>query len=112
MLGSASASTDEPPMPGHVEVLLGAMQAAGVSGALVVQPANHMYDHTYLNAVLAAHPGKLAGCCLADPTPGVRVWACVGAATTDQPQTTNLTPTARAPPSPQNKIRWRRRGSH
>jgi hypothetical protein len=41
-----------------------------VSGALVVQPANHQWDHSYVSSVLAAHPTKFVGCLLADPTPG------------------------------------------
>lgn len=45
-------------------------QEAGVSGGLIVQPANHMYDHTYVSSVLQAHPDKFVGCLLADPTPG------------------------------------------
>lgn len=70
MLGSATAAVDEPPMPGHAELLQQAMQEAGVSGAMIVQPANHMYDHTYVTSVLTAHPDKFVGCLLADPTPG------------------------------------------
>ena len=49
---------------------LRAPQEAGVSGALVVQPGNHLYDHRYVSSVLCAHPGHLAGCLLADPTRG------------------------------------------
>jgi predicted TIM-barrel fold metal-dependent hydrolase len=41
-----------------------------VSGALIVQPSNHQYDHRYLNSVLQQYPNKFAGCLLADPTPG------------------------------------------
>lgn len=39
-------------------------------GAMIVQPANHMYDHSYVTSVLTAHPDKFVGCLLADPTPG------------------------------------------
>lgn len=46
------------------------LQDAGVSGAMIVQPANHMYDHSYVSAVLQAHPDKFIGCLLADPTEG------------------------------------------
>jgi hypothetical protein len=45
-------------------------QGAGVDGALVVQPGNHLFDHSYVTAVLRQHPGRLVGCLLADPTPG------------------------------------------
>ena len=45
-----------------------------MSGAMIVQPANHMFDHSYVTSVLKAHPNKFVGCLLADPTPGV----CVG----------------------------------
>jgi hypothetical protein len=37
---------------------------------MIVQAANHMYDHSYVTSVLQAHPGKFVGCLLADPTPG------------------------------------------
>uniref|UniRef100_A0A383V5S3 Amidohydrolase-related domain-containing protein n=1 Tax=Tetradesmus obliquus TaxID=3088 RepID=A0A383V5S3_TETOB len=67
MLG---ASSNDPPMPGHAEVLLAAMEEAGVSGALIVQPSNHQFDHSYLNSVLEQYPDKFVGCLLADPTPG------------------------------------------
>jgi len=46
------------------------MQEANISGALIVQPTNHLYDHSYLNTVLQRYPGKFIGCLLADPTPG------------------------------------------
>eukprot|EP00965_Chrysotila_dentata_P162604 5369072-Pleurochrysis_carterae.AAC.4 len=42
--------------------------AAGITGALVVQPANHKFDHSYVSAALNAHPGFLKGMCLANPT--------------------------------------------
>ncbi|KAF6262608.1 hypothetical protein COO60DRAFT_1268012 [Scenedesmus sp. NREL 46B-D3] len=67
MLG---ASSNDPPMPGHAEVLLAAMEEAGVSGALIVQPSNHQYDHRYLTSVLQQYPDRFVGCLLADPTPG------------------------------------------
>jgi predicted TIM-barrel fold metal-dependent hydrolase len=37
---------------------------------MIVQPANHMFDHAYVTSVLEAHPGKFVGCLLADPTSG------------------------------------------
>eukprot|EP00884_Botryococcus_braunii_P020193 jgi/Botrbrau1/6858/Bobra.152_2s0017.1 len=59
---------DEPPVPGHVEVLLADMQGAGVEGALIVQPSNHLYDHSYVASVLRRYPEKFVGCALANPT--------------------------------------------
>ncbi len=41
-----------------------------MAGALIVQPGNHLYDHSYVTSVLRQHKGRLAGCLLADPTPG------------------------------------------
>jgi len=43
-------------------------KAANVAGALVVQPANHMYDHSYVSSALKAHPDFFKGMCLANPT--------------------------------------------
>ena len=51
-----------------MEVLLDAMQEASVSGALIVQPGNHLYDHSYVTSVLRAHPDKFVGMLLANPT--------------------------------------------
>ena len=80
MLGAGSA---EPPMPGESELLLQEMQALGVCGALVVQPSCYGHDHSYVTAALKAHPGRLVGCLLADPHPGVCLSAvCV---TTEPP---------------------------
>ena len=44
------------------------LKAAGVSGALVLQPANHGYDHRYVHEALLAEPQFLRGMCLANPT--------------------------------------------
>jgi predicted TIM-barrel fold metal-dependent hydrolase len=41
---------------------------AGVNGALVVQPANHLYDHSYVAQALKAHPTFFRGMALANPT--------------------------------------------
>ena len=53
---------------GHVEVLLEAMRAAKVDGAFIIQPGNHLYDHSYVTSVLRAHPDKFVGALLANPT--------------------------------------------
>eukprot|EP01025_Chloroclados_australasicus_P031030 TRINITY_DN3130_c0_g2_i2.p1 TRINITY_DN3130_c0_g2~~TRINITY_DN3130_c0_g2_i2.p1 ORF type:complete len:343 (+),score=41.62 TRINITY_DN3130_c0_g2_i2:128-1156(+) len=65
---SATSAADEPPLPGNVEVLLPQMETAGVSGCLIVQPANHLFDHSYVTSVLQRYPDKFVGCLLADPT--------------------------------------------
>lgn len=50
------------------EAYIDAARAAGVSGALVVQPANHLYDHSYVTAALKSHPDFFRGMGLANPT--------------------------------------------
>ena len=45
-------------------------KVANISGALIVQPAFHGYDHRYVSNVLRRFPNKFAGTLLADPTPG------------------------------------------
>ncbi|XP_019069669.1 uncharacterized protein [Solanum lycopersicum] len=43
------------------------MEEAGVDGALIVQPINHKFDHSYVTSVLKKFPSKFVGCCLANP---------------------------------------------
>jgi len=50
------------------EAYIAKARAAGVSGALVVQPANHMYDHSYVTNALKEHPGFFRAMGLANPT--------------------------------------------
>ncbi|KAL6983963.1 hypothetical protein U1Q18_017336 [Sarracenia purpurea var. burkii] len=57
----------EPTLPGHVDFLLECMVEAGVDGALIVQPINHKFDHSYVTSVLKKYPTKFVGCCLANP---------------------------------------------
>lgn len=57
----------EPTLPGHVDFLLERMEEAGVDGALIVQPINHKFDHSYVTSVLKEYPSKFVGCCLANP---------------------------------------------
>ncbi|KAK2413387.1 4-sulfomuconolactone hydrolase [Trifolium repens] len=57
----------EPNLPGHVDFLLQCMEEAGVHGALIVQPINHKFDHSYVTSVLKKYPSKFIGCCLANP---------------------------------------------
>lgn len=42
--------------------------AAGVAGALIVQPINHKYDHSYTDAALRAFPDFYKGMGLLDPS--------------------------------------------
>jgi hypothetical protein len=42
--------------------------AAGVAGALIVQPVNHKYDHSYTDAALRAFPAFYKGMGLVDPS--------------------------------------------
>lgn len=44
------------------------MKEASVSGALIIQPGNHLYDHSYVTSVLKAYPDKFVGMLLANPT--------------------------------------------
>lgn len=60
----------EPPIGATVEQLVEQMDAAGVQGALIVQPGCHKYDHSYVSHALERYPGRLVGCLLADPSPG------------------------------------------
>ncbi|KAF0924963.1 hypothetical protein E2562_015029 [Oryza meyeriana var. granulata] len=57
----------EPPLRGDVDLLLQCMDEAGVDGALIVQPINHMFDHSLVTSVLKKYPSKFIGCCLANP---------------------------------------------
>ena len=44
------------------------MATAGVKGALIVQPANHKFDHSYVTQALRDHPGRFKGMLLHDPS--------------------------------------------
>lgn len=57
----------EPPLPGDVGLLLQEMEGAEVKGAMIVQPSNHMFDHSYVTKVLKTYPQKFVGCLLANP---------------------------------------------
>eukprot|EP00268_Persea_americana_P050759 TRINITY_DN5546_c0_g1_i1.p1 TRINITY_DN5546_c0_g1~~TRINITY_DN5546_c0_g1_i1.p1 ORF type:complete len:349 (+),score=79.14 TRINITY_DN5546_c0_g1_i1:106-1152(+) len=56
-----------PTLQGDVDFLLKCMGEAGVDGALIVQPINHMFDHSLVTSVLKKHPSKFVGCLLANP---------------------------------------------
>ncbi|XP_022955638.1 uncharacterized protein LOC111457581 [Cucurbita moschata] len=57
----------EPTLTGHLHFLLQSMEEAGVDGALIVQPINHKFDHSYVTSVINKYPNKFVGCCLANP---------------------------------------------
>jgi len=49
------------------EELLQQMQDNNVDGALIVQPINHQFDHSYVAQALCEHPSKFKGMLLHDP---------------------------------------------
>jgi len=49
------------------EALLEQMDKAGVDGALIVQPINHKYDHSYVANAIKNYPHKFKGMLLHDP---------------------------------------------
>ncbi|XP_071690871.1 uncharacterized protein [Rutidosis leptorrhynchoides] len=57
----------EPSLRGNFDFLLDCMGEAAVDGALIVQPINHKFDHSYVTSVLKKYPSKFVGCCLANP---------------------------------------------
>lgn len=57
----------EPSLTAHVDYLLERMEVARVDGALIVQPINHKFDHSYVTSILKRYPPKFSGCCLANP---------------------------------------------
>jgi len=48
--------------------LLSQMSSCGVDGALIVQPINHKFDHSYVIAALQKFPHRLKGMLLYDPS--------------------------------------------
>ncbi|XP_002968753.2 uncharacterized protein LOC9650966 [Selaginella moellendorffii] len=57
----------EPTIDGSIQLLLDKLCEANVAGALIVQPINHKFDHSYVTSVLQSHPEKFVGCCLGNP---------------------------------------------
>eukprot|EP00550_Attheya_septentrionalis_P010425 CAMPEP_0198298726 /NCGR_PEP_ID=MMETSP1449-20131203/41919_1 /TAXON_ID=420275 /ORGANISM="Attheya septentrionalis, Strain CCMP2084" /LENGTH=313 /DNA_ID=CAMNT_0044000069 /DNA_START=119 /DNA_END=1057 /DNA_ORIENTATION=- len=55
------------------EKLLEQMAAAKVDGALIVQPINYLYDHSYVANAIRSHPTKFKGMLLHDPTMTTKV---------------------------------------
>lgn len=56
-----------PPCPGAHDRLIQEMDANGVRAALIVQPINLGFDHTYVEEAIRAHPGRFVGMALANP---------------------------------------------
>jgi len=51
-----------------VSELLKRMDATGVDGALIVQPINHKFDHSYVADAMKNHPTRFKGMLLHDPS--------------------------------------------
>ncbi|KAL8156916.1 uncharacterized protein LOC141671520 [Apium graveolens] len=58
---------NEPTVRGDLDFLLNSMGEAGVDGAMIVQPINHKFDHSFVSSALREYPSKFIGCCLANP---------------------------------------------
>lgn len=54
-------------LPGSVDLLLRLQAECGVSRAVIVQPGNYGYDHSYILDCCRRHPGRFAAVCLVDP---------------------------------------------
>ena len=48
--------------------LLQKMDECGVDGALIVQPINHKFDHSYVTNAIQTHPSRFKGMLLHDPS--------------------------------------------
>ena len=55
------------PTRGSGEFLLECMDAAGVAGAVIIQPILYRWDHTYVNETLRRFPDRFAGVALVNP---------------------------------------------
>ena len=55
-------------VPSFQKELLMEMDANGVDGALIVQPINHKFDHSYVTDAMKSNPGRLKGMLLHDPS--------------------------------------------
>lgn len=53
---------------GSTSALLARMDAANVAGALIVQPINYKFDHTYVLNAIQQHPDRFKGMLLHNPT--------------------------------------------
>ncbi|CAB9506344.1 Amidohydrolase [Seminavis robusta] len=70
--GFPYASGQEPPESlrslASTSELLKRMDATGVDGALIVQPINHKFDHSYVLQAMKSHPTRFKGMLLLDPS--------------------------------------------
>lgn len=57
-----------PDHPATVDQLFHELRQARIDGAVCIQPRVYGYDHRFLSAVIASHPGRCTGVCLVDPT--------------------------------------------
>jgi predicted TIM-barrel fold metal-dependent hydrolase len=56
------------PSPANAAALLQQMQKACIDGALIVQPINYLYNHSYVHHALVEYPHRFKGMMLYDPT--------------------------------------------
>jgi predicted TIM-barrel fold metal-dependent hydrolase len=59
-----------PTISGRVELLLDEQLKANVEGAMIVQPINLGFDHTYVQNAIVKYKGKFVGCCLVNGEEG------------------------------------------
>lgn len=64
----AQAPPDELADRASTDELLGRMDEHGVTGALIVQPINHRFDHSYVMRAMKTHPDRFKGMMLHDPS--------------------------------------------
>jgi predicted TIM-barrel fold metal-dependent hydrolase len=61
-----------PPSPlqneSSIAQLVHHMSRHGIDGALIVQPINHKFDHSYVHLAVTSHPEKFKGMILYDPS--------------------------------------------
>lgn len=57
----------EPTARADTRFLIECMDAAGVAGALIIQPIVYRFDHRYVSGALRDDPARLKGMCLVDP---------------------------------------------
>ena len=58
----------EPDARGDAEFLIELQQEAGISGALIVQPIHHGFDHRYVTDTLGRWPDRFIGMALVNPS--------------------------------------------
>lgn len=58
----------EPTICATPELLLDEMKNANIQKAIIVQPINYKFDHSFVQAVIESNRDKFIGCLLANPT--------------------------------------------